>query len=96
MNITRENVKDEQTAQDLLRLFSLKYGGAWAYSVHWNKKNGDYITTFEQFKSPCSVPDCFQNKTSGFSDAIGWKGEVIEFSQKAKIREAKRGLLSDL
>ena len=77
-------IKDEEELLNKLKDLSLN-GGAWVYTI----LPFSHTTNFSQYKNPSSVPDYYKDLSR---NRIGWKGQVIEFTKAAQIREQNRGL----
>jgi len=85
LTYTLTNSKEVQAKQ--LEL-SIKYGGAWTYDVL------PFTTTvlFAQFKSPSNVPDSYFDICH---NQIGYKGQIVPFTDAAQYREHQRGYSGD-
>ena len=85
--ITKE-IKDTPELNKELKVLSLKYGGAWAFSV----SPFTHITTFHKFASPSKVPDHMYDISKG---RLGHKGKLVSFAEAAQQRERERGYSGD-
>jgi len=80
-----QDIRDEAELFETLKSLSIKHGGAWVFSI----KPFSHETTFEQFASPCKVPDQFHDLTS---NKMAHKGKIRGFTKAARRREQNRGL----
>ena len=84
-NLKVMQIRDQDHLHATLKELSLKEGGAWTFVV----MPFSHEVRFRQFKSPSSVPDIYHDQSH---NRIGYKGEVVPFTNAARIREQNRGL----
>jgi len=72
-------MEDKPQVIKKLKELSLKYGGAWVYSVM-------------PFGGDTKVPDSWYDTSH---NQIGYKGKIVPFSKAAQYREQKRGYSAD-
>ena len=65
-----------------------QHGGCWAY-LH---KPFSQDVTFEQFSSPCRVPDNYQDAMWRTGRKLGYKGKLTSFTKGSIVREQNRGI----
>jgi len=76
-------MEDKKQVLKRLKELSIKHSGAWVYNV----LPFSHDTRFTQFSSPSKVPDSWYDISN---NQIGYKDEVVPFSEAAQFREQNR------
>ena len=83
--------KDLDEVKRIALELSKKYGGAWVWLILPFASPGTPVV-FRSYQSPCKVPDHLHDFTH---NCIAYNGEMVEFTQAARIREYQRGFNAD-